>query len=76
MTLFGLCTMTVERRKHCMQAKGERTGEDVREMQWTHKYVGGREEVEMTTGLESPGSDKIPPKSSDVGDFVETRVCL
>jgi hypothetical protein len=30
--LFGLCTMTVERRKECMQVKEERTGENVREM--------------------------------------------
>jgi len=32
MTLFGLCTTTVERRKDCVQAKEERTGDDVREM--------------------------------------------
>jgi len=30
--LFGLCTMTVERRKDCMQAKEKGAGEDVREM--------------------------------------------
>jgi hypothetical protein len=32
LTLFGLCTMTVARRKDCMQAKEERTRDDVREM--------------------------------------------
>jgi hypothetical protein len=31
-TLFGLCTMTVERRTDCMQAREEKTGDDVREM--------------------------------------------
>jgi hypothetical protein len=30
--LFALCTMTEERRKDCMQAREERTGDSVREM--------------------------------------------